>query len=349
MLISQILIEALEKDASDIIITTWSYPSLKIYGEVFYLNTYPIIEKDIFENEILSIMSTTQKEKFKSNMELDFSIDLKWYSRFRVNAFSQKNWYWLVFRPIKSELPNFEKLGLPAQILNFANRKNGLVLVTWAVGTWKSTTLASLINHINKTRQKHIITVEDPIEFVFQSEKSLVEQREVWVNTLTFDNWLKYALRQAPDVIMVWEMRDLETFRLALRAAETWNLVFATLHTSGAARTVARVIDMFPADERDQIRQQLSESLVWVVWQDLIKKADGKGRVPAIEILVNNISIANMIRKWSTHQINSAIETWSQDGMITMNKYLEILFDRKIISEQTYNENLKSLNLIKLD
>lgn len=349
MLISQILIEALEKDASDIIITTWNLPSLKIYWDVVYLNNYPVIEKDIFEKEILSIMSSSQKEKFKTNMELDFSIDLKWYSRFRVNAFNQKNWYWLVFRPIKSDLPNFEKLGLPLQILNFANRKNWLVLVTWAVGTGKSTTLASLINHINKNRQKHIITVEDPIEFVFQSEKSLVEQREVWVNTLSFDNWLKYALRQAPDVIMVWEMRDLETFRLALRAAETWNLVFATLHTSGAARTVARVIDMFPADERDQIRQQLSESLVWVVWQDLLKKADGKGRVPAIEVLVNNISIANMIRKWNTHQINSAIETWSQDGMITMNKYLEILFEKKIISEQTYNDNLKALNLIKLD
>lgn len=349
MIISQILIEALEKDASDIIITTWSLPSLKIYGEVFYLNNYPEIDKDIFESEILTIMTSSQKEKFKTNMELDFSIDLKWYSRFRVNAFNQKNWYGLVFRPIKTELPNFEKLGLPAQILNFANRKNGLVLVTWAVGTWKSTTLASLINHINKNRQKHIITVEDPIEFVFQNEKSLVEQREVWVNTLTFDNWLKYVLRQAPDVIMVWEMRDLETFRLALRAAEAWNLVFATLHTSWAARTVSRVIDMFPADERDQIRQQLSESLVWVVWQDLIKKWDGKGRVPAIEILVNNISIANMIRKWNTHQINSAIETWSQDGMITMNKYLELLFERKIISEETYNENLKALNLIKLD
>lgn len=349
MLIVQILIEALEKQASDIIITTWSLPSLKIFGEVVYLENYPIIEKDVFEKEISTIMNSVQKEKFKKDLELDFSVDLKWHSRFRVNAFNQKNGSGLVFRPIKTVLPTFEELWIPRSILDFTNRRNWLVLVTWAVWTGKSTTLASLINDINRTKQKHIVTVEDPIEFVFKSEKSLVEQREVLINTLSFDNWLKYALRQASDVIMIWEMRDLETFRLALRAAETWNLVFATLHTSWAARTVSRIIDMFPSEERDQIRQQVSESLIWVVWQDLIKRADWKWRVPAIEILVNNISIANMIRKWNTHQINSAIETWSQDWMITMSKYLEWLFNKKIISEETYNSNLKALNLIKLD
>nr|MDD3719972.1 type IV pilus twitching motility protein PilT [Candidatus Gracilibacteria bacterium] len=349
MLISQILIEALEKDASDIIISTGSHPSIKVYGEITYLENYPVIDKELFEKEIIVVMNQNQKDKFKKELELDFSIDFKGYSRFRVNAFSQKSGYGLVFRPIKSELPTFDKLGLPNQILEFANKKNGLVLITGGVGTGKSTTLASLINYINKTKKKHVITVEDPMEYVFKNEKSLVEQREIGVNTLSFDNGLKYALRQAPDVIMVGEMRDLETFRLALRAAETGNLVFATLHTSGAARTVARVIDMFPADERDQIRQQLSESLLGVVWQDLIKKADGTGRVPAVEILVNTISIANMIRKGNTHQINGAIETGSHDGMISMSKYLEFMLKKNFITEEIYNENIKTLNLIKLD
>ncbi len=349
MLISQILIESLEKNASDIILTADCYPWIKIDWDVVYLDSYPKLDKDLIKKEIFSIMTQTQKDKLLSNYELDFSIDLKWYSRFRVNAFYQKNWFWLVFRPIKSVLPDFEKLWLSNQILDFTTRRNWLILVTWAVWTWKSTTLASLINHINKTRSKHIITIEDPIEFVFNNEKSIIEQREVWINTLSFENWLKYALRQASDVIMVWEMRDLDTFRLALRAAETGNLVFATLHTSGAARTISRVIDMFPADERDQIRQQLSESLVWVIWQDLVKRADKKWRVPSIEILVNNISIANMIRRWNTHQINSAIETWSQDWMVTMSKYLELLYNKWIITKEVFDDNFAALNLVKID
>jgi twitching motility protein PilT len=188
-----------------------------------------------------------------------------------------------------------------------------------------------------------MITIEDPIEFIFKNEKSVIEQREVWANTLTFDNGLKYALRQAPDVIMVWEMRDLETFRLALRAAETWNLVFSTLHTSGASRTVSRVIDMFPWDEKNQIRQQLSESLRGVIWQILLKTADGNGRVPACEVLVNNSEVANMIRKENVHQINNAIETWANDWMINMKKSLEKLYWTGQISEETYDFALSTL------
>lgn len=342
MLIFDILKEALEKNASDIILASWSYPSLKIDWEIIYLNNYPILDKESFEKEIISIMSETQKDLLKKNLELDFSIDLKWYSRFRINAFFQRLGYWMVFRPIRATLPNFEELGLPASILNFTNKRNWIILVTWSVWAGKSTTLASFLNHINKTRKKHIITIEDPIEFVFTSEKSLIEQREVWLNTISFENGLKYALRQASDVIMVWEMRDLDTFRLALRAAETWNLVLATLHTSGTARTISRIIDMFPADERDQITQQISESLIWVIWQDLIKRDDGKWRVPSVEILINTTSIANMIRKGNIHQINSVIETWAWDGMITMNKYLEYLYSKKIISEENYKQNLKT-------
>ena len=344
MQLQNILKIALEKNASDIIITGWTKPSLKINWEIFYFDDFDIISKEESKNIVLSIMSETQKTKFLANLELDFSIELKWYSRFRVNAFVQKDGYSLVFRPIKTEIPNFETLTLPEVIKNFTNKKNWLVLITWSVWSWKSTTLASLIWEINKMQSKHIITVEDPIEFVYQNKKSIIEQREVWTHTLSFDNWLKYALRQASDVIMIWEIRDLETFRLALRAAETGNLVFTTLHTSGAARTVARIIDMFPWDEKDKIRQQLSESLLWVVWQQLLKTVDWNRRVAACEVLVNNISIANMIRKNQTHQIPNAMETGKENGMITMKDSLENLFWRWIISKEVYEYNLSLLD-----
>lgn len=342
MLIFDILKEALEKNSSDIILATGSYPSLKIDWEIIYLNNYPVLDKELFEKEIIPVMTQIQREKLISSLELDFSIDVKWFSRFRVNAFFQRLWYWMVLRPIKATLPNFEDLWLPSSILNFTNRRNWIILVTWSVWAGKSTTMASFLNYINKTKKKHIITIEDPIEYVYTSEKSLIEQREVWLNTSSFENWLKYALRQASDVIMVWEMRDLESFKLALRAAETGNLVLATLHTSWTARTISRIIDMFPSDERDQITQQISESLIWIIWQDLIKRSDWKWRVPSVEILVNTTSIANMIRKGNTHQINSAIETGAQDGMITMNKYLEYLYTKGIISEESFRQNIKN-------
>ncbi len=341
MLNIEILKEALEKNASDIILASGSYPSLKIDWEIIYLTNYSILSKEIFDKEFIPVMTEHQKTKFFSELEIDFSIDISWISRFRVNAFFQRLWYGIVLRPIKAVLPNFEDLGLPSNILNFTKKRNWIILVTWSVWAGKSTTLASFLNYINQNRKKHIITIEDPIEYVYTSDKSLIEQREVGLNTSSFENWLKYALRQASDVIMVWEMRDLDTFRLALRAAETWNLVLATLHTSWTARTISRVIEMFPADERDQITQQLSESLIWVIWQDLIKRADWKGRVAAVEILVNNTSIQNMIRKGTIHQINSVIETSAQEGMITMNKYLEYLYNKGIISEEIYKQNLK--------
>lgn len=343
MQISDILKLAIEKNASDIIITWWNPPSLKINWEVMFFSDIPVITKEESKQLVLSIMSEAQKQEFLKNLELDFSIELKWYSRFRVNAFCQKDGFWLVFRPIKTIVPEFDSLWLPDIIKSFTTKKHGLVLITWAVWSWKTTTLASMINEINKTFKKHIITVEDPIEFVYKNNNSIIEQREVWVHTLTFDNWLKYALRQAPDVILIWEMRDLETFRLALRAAETWNLVFATLHTSGAARTVARIIDMFPWDEKDKIRQQLSESLVWVVWQQLLKNKEWNGRVVATEVLVNNTGISNMIRKEQTHQIQNAIETWKDDWMVTMRETLEKLFEKWAIDEEVYSYNMSLL------
>lgn len=343
----EILKVALEKKASDVIITGWNKPSLKVNWDVVFLDEYEEISKEKSKELVLWIMTDKQKLEFQEKLELDFSIELKDYCRFRVNAFSQKDGYWMVFRPITTNIPEFENLWLPDIVKSFATRKNWLVLITWSVWSWKTTTLASLINQINKNSQRHIITVEDPIEFVFKNNKSIIEQREVWTHTNTFDNWLKYALRQAPDVIMVWEMRDLETFRLALRAAETWNLVFATLHTSGAARTISRIIDMFPWDEKDQIKQQLSESLLWVVWQQLLKNKEWTWRVAACEVLVNNISVANMIRKDQSHQIPNAIETWSEYWMVTMKKSLEDLFWKWLIDEKTFDYNMEMVERYK--
>ncbi len=331
MSIAKILKEALDRDASDVILSSWAKPALKIFWDVHYLDDYESLDAQVLNKDLLSIMSEKQRTNFKENLELDFPIDLKGYSRFRVNAFLSKNGIGAVFRPIKTQLPSFTELGLPKKMLEFLGRKNGLILVTWSVGSGKSTTMSALIDTISANMSKHIVTVEDPIEYVFQNNKSLIEQREVGVNTKSFENGLKYALRQASDVIMIWEMRDLETFRLALRAAETWNLVIATLHTSWAARTISRVIDMFPWDEKENIKSQLSDSLIWVVWQDLIKTKDKKSRVLATELLVNNTSIANMIRKGVLHQIDGVIETSSADGMHTMKSSLEKLKEKGLI------------------
>lgn len=331
MILVDILKESIKKWASDIILSSEVFPCFKINWDIEFLENYWIYSWEDLKNDLYSIMNESQKKKFNENFELDFSIDLKNYSRFRVNIFLSKKWIWAVFRVIKEEIPNFENLWLPEQIKDFIDKKNWIILVTWWVGSWKSTTLATLIELINNKYSKHIITAEDPIEYVFTNKKSLIEQREVWTNTKSFDNSLKYALRQASDVIMIWEMRDLETFRLALRAAETWNLVIATLHTSWAARTISRIIDMFPWDEKEQIRSQLSNSLIWIIWQELIKTKDWKGRVLASEVLVNNSNISNMIRKDLIHQIKSAIETWTEDWMISMEKSIENLKNNWLI------------------
>lgn len=331
MLIPKILKLALDNNASDIILSGNAKPCLKINGDVQYLDDFEVFSSEELNIEIMWLLSEKQQDKFKKELEIDFAIELKGYARFRVNVFSENKWYGIVFRPIKSELPDYDTLGLPKILKKISKKKNWLVLVTGSVGSWKSTTMSSLVDHINKDSSRHIITIEDPIEFVFKNKKSLIEQREVWVHTQSFENWLKYALRQASDVIMIWEMRDLETFRLALRAAETGNLVFATLHTSWAARTISRIIDMFPGDEQEQIRSQLSDSLIWVIWQDLLKKKDWTGRVLASELLINNTWIANMIRKDLNHLIQGAMETGAGDGMYTMDKSIEYLTNKWII------------------
>lgn len=339
MIISNTLKKAIELWASDIIISPGNYPAVKKSGEIVYLEDFWKVSGESLKNEIFDIIPAKLKEEFIAEMEIDFSVQAEWLGRFRVNGFKQKGWYGLVFRIIASEIPNFEDLNIPEIIRSFSDRKAGLVLVTGWVGSGKSTTLASLINEINKNHKKHIITIEDPIEFVHESKSSLIEQREIWSTTHSFENGLKYALRQASDVIMIGEMRDLDTFRLALRAAETGNLVFATLHTSGAARTVSRIIDMFPGDEKWYIRTQVAESLLWVVWQDLIKKEDGT-RVAATEVMIKNKAIENMIRENQLHQINGAIETGKADGMIPMKRYLDKLLEAWEITENIHEKHM---------
>ncbi len=341
-MLKEILQMSIDLKASDIILSSWSKASLKIWWEVKFIEDKEVISKQYMQNIVFSTMSENQKNRFIAEKELDYGI---WFGkhRFRVNAFVTRKGMGIVCRPIPTEVPEFDNLWLPPIVKTLAHRRNWLVLITWPVWSWKSTSMISLVNEINNTENKHIITVEDPIEFIFENNKSLIEQREVGTSTLSFDNWLKYALRQAPDVIMLGEMRDIETFRLALRAAETGNLVFATLHTSWVARTISRVIDMFPAWEKDQIRGQLSESLIWVIWQKLLKSKDEKGRVLATEVMINNTSISNIIRKWDTHQINSVIETSLTEGMINMKRTLEKLYEHWKISEDLYKEEIKML------
>jgi len=335
---------ALKRNASDIILSAWSKISFKINWDIIFLDDYEILDNDKLKTLLVLIIPKNLQEKFVKNLELDFSIALK-DNRFRVNIFINKIWYALVFRPIINKIPDFDTLWLNQNLKDLVFKKNGLILITWSVSSWKSTTMAALVNHINENKKKHIITIEDPIEYVYHNSNSLVDQREVWSSTLSFENWLKYALRQASDVIMVWEMRDLETFRLSLRAAETWNLVFSTLHTSWTARTISRIIDIFPWNEKDQIRTQLSISLIAVIWQKLVKTKDWK-RIAAIEVLRNTTWISNIIRKWDIHQIDWVIETGSQFWMITMKKSLENLYENGIISKEVFDDEIENNNIL---
>jgi len=322
---------AIEHRASDIIVATGSRPALKLYGDVLFIEGAPVVSKELAETYFLSISTPEQKEHFQNNLDLDFGFQHPEYGRFRVNAFVNKDGIALIFRPIPSAIPTLDMLGLPEVVKKFTAFKHGLVIVTGATGSGKSTTLAALIQEINSKKKKHIVTIEDPIEFVYTSEKSIVNQREVYNNTRDFHTPLKAALREATDVILVGEMRDPETVSLVLEAAETGALVFATLHTSGAAKAIDRIIDIFPFEKQNQIRSSLALSLKAIVWQELLKRKDKKGRIAACEVLVNNSEVASMIRKGLTHQLPSAIETGAKDGMVTMKQSLDKLKGEELI------------------
>lgn len=326
---------AAQYKASDLYLMVGSKPILRIHGDLIPIEAHPEMDKAMIESYILEVLPAPLKEKFQKSSDVDFSYEFPGVARFRVNLFVQRKGLSAVFRLIPEEVSAIDDLGLPQQLKNIPRFRNGLVLVTGPTGSGKSTTLAAIVNEINNNWNKHIITVEDPIEFVYKNNKSVIQQREVGTNTATFQSALRAALRESCDVILVGEMRDLETIKLALTAAETGHLVLGTLHTSGAAKAVDRIIDVFPAEQQNQIRTQISETIKAVIWQALPKTADGKGRAAALEIMFGNTAISNLIRKGATHQINSIIETHAQEGMQTMKKALEnLVMEGKVTSEE---------------
>ncbi len=325
---------ALQYKASDIYITTGSRPILRINGDLIQIKEHEPLSKKMAEEYLLEIMNDQQKKKFQKSLDLDFSIDIESVARFRVNMFVLRKGIGAIFRVIPNQIFTMDQLNLPDQLRKIPSFPNGLVIVTGPTSSGKSTTLAALVNEINATMSKHIITIEDPIEFIHENQKSVVDQREVGTHTLSFQRALKSSLREDPDVILIGEMRDLETISLAITAAETGHLVLGTLHTSGAAKSIDRIIDAFPHEQQNQIRAQLAEGLKAIVWQNLLKTKDQKGRVGAYEILFNNNAIANMIRKGNTHQIDSVIETGTQEGMQSMKRCLTDLIEADLVDEE---------------
>jgi twitching motility protein PilT len=325
----QLLKAMLDKGASDLHITTGSPPQLRIDGFLHPLRTEPLSPVDT-KQLCYSILTDAQKLRFEEDNELDLSFGVKNLARFRANVFMQRGAVAGAFRMIPFKIVPLVELGLPPVVDELCNRPRGLVLVTGPTGSGKSTTLASMIDKINSETRDHIITIEDPIEFVHKSKKCLVNQRELGVHTLSFANALKSALREDPDIILVGEMRDLETIQLALTAAETGHLVFGTLHTSSAPKTIDRIIDAFPPAQQAQIRTQLSEALEAVITQTLLKKKSG-GRVAALEIMVATTAVRNLIREAKLHQIPGIMQASQKDGMQTMDMALTELVTRGVV------------------
>ena len=313
-----------EQKASDLHITSGAPPYLRLHGNMVPLNYRELSNQDV-QGLIFEILTEKQKKIFVEKWELDCAYAIPGLGRFRVNVFMQRKGLGGVFRVIPEKILTPQELNLPQSIMDLIDVDRGLILVTGPTGSGKSTTLAALIHHINMTRESHILTVEDPVEFVHQNIKALVNQREVGSHTKTFANALKAALREDPDIMLVGELRDLETISLALTAAETGHLVFGTLHTNSAAKTIDRIIDVFPSGQQQQIRTMLSESLRGVVAQTLFSRADGQGRVAAYEILRNTKAIANLIRENKIHQIASMMQTGHSSGMVLFEKYIDDL------------------------
>ncbi|MEO8701967.1 MAG: type IV pilus twitching motility protein PilT [Kofleriaceae bacterium] len=316
MTIPQLLRFAVSQKASDVHLSSGEAPMLRVHGEMHRLD-HPALTKEDTHRLIFDVMNDNQRRSFQERLECDFAFALDTDLRFRVNAFVQNRGEGAVFRTIPTKIPRFEDLGLPAVLRNLCEEEKGLVLVTGPTGSGKSTTLAAMIDFINERMAGHILTLEDPIEFVHASKKSLVNQREIGTQSQSFNNALRSALREDPDVILVGELRDLETIQLALTAAETGHLVFATVHTASAAKTVDRLVDVFPPAQQAQVRTMVSESLLGVCTQMLLAKTTG-GRAAALEILVATPAVRNLIRENKTHQIPSAMQVGGKVGMQTM-------------------------------
>jgi twitching motility protein PilT len=320
--INDLLSIVLERGASDLHITAGSHPVVRVHGSLVRLDQYPRLMPDQIRRMIYGILAQKQRERLEADLELDISYALPGKARFRVNVYFQRDAIGAAFRMIPFEIKDLESLGLPSQVADFARLPRGLVLVTGPTGSGKSTTLASLVDIVNVERPCHIMTVEDPIEFLHRHKLAVVNQRELGQDTHSFSSALKHVLRQDPDVILVGEMRDLETISTALTAAETGHLVFATLHTQDAPQTMDRVIDVFPPHQQQQVRVQLASTIQGVVTQQLVPTADGTGRAVACEILVATPAVRNLVREGKIHQIYSAMQAGGRFGMQTMDQSL---------------------------
>ena len=325
LILDELLIHVLRLNGSDLHLTSAAPPTVRVRGEMEMIPGYPALTGEQLRRTLYNVMTERQRKVFEEELELDFAYEVPGHARFRVNVFQQREDLGAVMRVIPWEIKPLESLGMPDVLGTFADLPRGLVLVTGPTGSGKSTTLAAIIDKINRSRRGHIMTIEDPIEFLHEHRGCLVNQREVGADTHGFRAALKHALRQDPDVILVGELRDLETISVALTAAETGHLVLATLHTQSAQDTITRVVDVFPADQQQQVRTQLAATLQGVVCQTLVKTADGKGRAAAVEVMVCNTGIRAMIRDDKLQQIQGALQAGAKDGMQTLNAHLAAL------------------------
>src|SRR5712672_3442265 len=346
--LSELLRKLSELGGSDLHITTGSAPQVRVDGHLRPLEMYRVLSSSDTKQLAYSVLTDAQKHRFEENLELDFSFGVKGLSRFRANLFNQRGAVGAVFRAIPYEIKPFEDLGLPAVVKTLCDKPRGLILVTGPTGSGKSTTLASMVDKINRDRHEHILTIEDPIEFLHNHKSCLVNQREVNADTHGFAAALRTALRQDPDIVLVGEMRDLETIESALRIAETGHLTLATLHTNSAVSTINRIIDVFPSMQQAQVRAQLSLTLEGILCQTLLPRADGRGRVVAMEILIPNAAIRNLIREDKVHQIYSMMQT-GQDvhGMQTFNQSLATLFHKRLITRELAMQRTSNANELR--
>lgn len=330
--LNELLKEAISRYATDLHLNAGHPPYLRVHGEIFPMPGCSNLDENSVRDMIFSSMTGEQNARFVEEMDIDYSYSIPGFSRFRVNALFEKNFLGAVFRVIPENPFSLDQLGVPEAIKKICEKKQGLVLVTGRTGTGKTSTLAGAMQYINQNRKVHLITIEDPIEYSFENEQAYIRQREVGVHTKSFVTGLKYALRQDPDVIIVGEMRDLETISIALTAAETGHLVFSTLHTFGAVETINRIIDPFPPEQQTQVRMQLSTTLEAIFAQSLIQRANEPGMVLACEVMLATPAVRNIIRDGKIFQLKQVIETRAEGGMITMEKSLISLFERKLIT-----------------
>jgi twitching motility protein PilT len=331
---ADLLLEVIERNASDLHLTAGAHPTVRVRGRLMPLEDYPVMTTEMTREIVYSILSNDQRQRLETDWQIDFAYAIPGRARFRVNAYYQRAAIGAAFRLIPFSIKSLEELGMPTALHEMAKKPRGFVLVTGPTGSGKSTTLAAVVDEINKTREEHIMTIEDPIEFLHGHQKCIVNQREIGSDAQSFAMGLKAALRQDPDVILVGEMRDLETIHTALTAAETGHLVFATLHTQDTPQTIDRIIDVFPASQQQQVRVQLSVALQGIVTQQLLPTADGAGRVAACEVLLATPAIRNLIREGKTHQIYSSLQTGGNIGMQTMDAALATLVRSGKITQQ---------------